>query len=394
MRLRDLIKVIGGSLAFWPFAARAQQAGHHDTTALGVGVDIPFGSLDLPPTDAAALRSTLGQMIIVSFFGVSNAQPSFRRVIEDLESGVVGGVLFLYNNIQSKRDLESMVRDIRLCKCRTVPLIAIDEEGGASDRLGPRFGFPYVPAAMEVGRGDEEIANKVYERLAQKLFDFGFNMNLAPVVDLNINAWNPVIGAQGRSFSRDPAIVSRLAKTFVEEHRKKGILTSLKHFPGHGSSVTDSHFVVPNVQTSWSQSELAPYEYLIGAGAVDTIMVGHLANPPKWGGVATQDGSTAITKLLREELRFDGVVMSDDLSMHAIRARTSSFTDAIRSAAKAGIDLILVTGDYSDFSGTSTGRYVNSALLEGVNSGQIALSSIEKSVQRIAALKSRLPATW
>ena len=215
-------------------------------------------------------------------------------------------------------------------------------------------------------------------------------MNLAPVVDLNTNPTNPIIGSLDRSFSRDPIIVSRNAQIFIEEHHKKGILTAIKHFPGHGSSSTDSHESIADVELSWSPEELIPYQHLIGARLVDSIMVGHLANTPKWGGVATQDGSSAINQILRTDLKFDGVVLSDDLSMDAIRSKTSSFPDVIRSAVKAGVDIIIVSRLNDDDEGLDTGLYVNSAILEAITSGEIERSSVEKSEQRIKSFKYSL----
>jgi beta-N-acetylhexosaminidase len=133
-----------------------------------------------------------------------------------------------------------------------------------------------------------------------------------------------------------------------------------------------------------------PYKNLIGARSVDSIMVGHLANTPKWGGVATQYGSRAIHQILRIDLGFDGVVLSDDLSMDAIRLTKSAFPDVIRSAVKAGIDIIIVSRlDEADES-MDTGLYVSSALLEGIISGEIELSSVSKSEQRIRFMKMRL----
>ena len=191
-----------------------------------------------------SLRRSVGKMIIVGFFGTNNTDPRFRHVIEDLERGVIGGVLFLARNVQSKFDLETMVREVKQCNCSFVPLIAVDEEGGTIERLGERYGFRHTPSAAEVGRGSEESARNEYKSLAQKLSDIGFNMNLAPVVDLNTNPTNPIIGSLDRSFSRDPIVVSRDSEIFIDEHRKKNILTALKHFPGHGSSSTDSHAAI------------------------------------------------------------------------------------------------------------------------------------------------------
>jgi beta-N-acetylhexosaminidase len=338
----------------------------------------------------AALRRSVGQMIIVGFYGINNNDPRFRHIIEDLESGVIGGVLFLGRNVQSKSDLETMVHDVQHCNCSPVPLIAVDEEGGTIERLGERYGFRPTPSAAEVGRDSDEGARNEYQRLAQKLSDVGFNMNLAPVVDLNTNPANPIIGSLDRSFSSDPMSVSRYARIFIEEHHKQGILTALKHFPGHGSSSTDSHAAIADVELSWSAEELLPYQNLIGARSVDSIMVGHLANTPKWGGVATQYGSRAIHQILRIDLGFDGVVLSDDLSMDAIRLTKSAFSDVIRSAVKAGIDIIIVSRLDEVDDGMDIGLYVSSALLEGIISGEIELSSVSKSEQRIRSMKKRL----
>ena len=283
-----------------------------------------------------------------------------------------------------------MVRNIQHCNCSPVPLIAVDEEGGAIERLGERYGFRHTPSAAEIGRDSEEGARNEYQRLAQKLSDVGFNMNLAPVVDLNTNPTNPIIGSLDRSFSSNPLSVSRYAKIFIEEHHKQGVLTTLKHFPGHGSSSTDSHAAISDVELSWSREELIPYQNLIGEGLMDSIMVGHLANTAKWGGVATQYGSGAINQILRNDLKFDGVVLSDDLSMDAIRLTTSQLPDVIRSAVKAGVDILIVSRLNDDDEGIDTGLYVRSAILDGIISGEIQRSSVEKSAQRIRSLKEGL----
>jgi beta-N-acetylhexosaminidase len=341
--------------------------------------------------DDQSLRRTVGQLIVVGFGGTNAKAPGFLAVMDDLERGLIGGVLFLPQNIATRADLEAMVRAIRGCACPSVPLVAIDEEGGTVDRLGREFRFPAIPSALEIGRASEADARRQYAALAKKLDDVGFNMNFAPVVDLNRNPRNPVIGAQWRSFSADAAVVEKYARIFIEEHHALGILTSLKHFPGHGSSWADTHIMPTDVRLSWSPEELVPFEHLIGAELVDTIMVGHLSNQTRWGGVATQQGATAISQILRTDLRFDGVVMSDDLAMRAVATGKKSLAQVVRSAIQSGVDLVLV-GQPFDPSIPNVGAYANQAIVEGLSSGEIALSAITESSHRVTSLKSKLQA--
>jgi len=334
------------------------------------------------------MKRKVGQLIIVGFVGTDSTSPGFRRLIHNLEHGIVGGVLFLPRNIVGRPELEKMVLEIKQCSSSTVPFIAIDEEGGTVDWLGEEYGFERIPSAAKVAQSGDENARRQYNALARKLRNVGFNMNLAPVVDLNTNPHNPIIGTRERSFSSDTTLVERYAKIFIEEHRALGILTVLKHFPGHGSSATDTHAAAADVGSSWSPEELAPYRGLIAAGLVDAVMVGHLVNSQRWGGVATQRGSTAISGLLRRDLQFDGVVISDDLTMDAVRGGANAFSEVVRSAIGAGIDLVLivhpVTGETAD-----SALAINTALVEGVQSGQIARDSIERSWQRVTNLRAR-----
>jgi len=340
--------------------------------------------------EESELQRIVAQKIVVGFFGHKNTDPDFRRVINNLEQGFVGGVLFLGRNMSNKTDLELMVREVKNCKCDVLPLIAIDEEGGVIERLGPSQGFDHTASAAEVGREDKEKARTDYERLAKKLSDIGFNINLAPVVDLNLNPENPIIGRLDRSFSSSPLAVSLYASIFIEEHHKRGIATALKHFPGHGSSSNDSHDSIANVETSWSPVELVPYEKLINSHIVDCIMVGHLSNATLWGGAATQYGARAIKQILRQQLRFSGVVLSDDLSMKAVRSPDQPFSEVIRSSVRAGVDIVVVSRINDDDETADTGAYVNSAILAGIRSGEIDREAIDSSVRRIEFLKKEI----
>ena len=309
-------------------------------------------------------------------------------MLDDLENGSVGGILFLAENIANRSDLEAMVRKVKQCDCMTIPLIAIDEEGGEVDPLASKYGFQHTPSALEIARGSEEIAREQYRSLAGKLVDIGFNVNFAPVVDLNLRADNPIIGARERSFSANAAVVERYATIFIEEHRARGILTTLKHFPGHGSSSTDSHVAVTDVEQSWSPDELKPYRHLIQSDMVDAIMIGHLRNHQQWGGIATQAGSTAINGLLRNDLGFDGVAVSDDLTMEGVGPESDDVRDVIISAVNTGVDLLLIAHPVTE--GSTTGSYINSALVRGMKSGKISSTRVDKSLQRLALMKSKL----
>jgi beta-N-acetylhexosaminidase len=236
----------------------------------------------------------------------------------------------------------------------------------------------------------EQRARSEYKKLAQELAATGFNMNLAPVVDLNINKSNPIIGMLNRSFSDNPETVSRYASIFIEEHRKQGVLTALKHFPGHGSSAQDSHETVADVETTWSAAELTPYRTLIKKGIVDSILVGHLANATKWNGIATQAGAHAIDRMLRQQLKFNGVVLSDDLSMDAVSSRDVPLSEVVSSAVRAGIDIVIVSRINAGDETMDTGSYVNAAILKAVKSGGLERSAIALSSRRIRVLKTRL----
>lgn len=179
-------------------------------------------------------------------------------MIDNLQTGTIGGVLFLAANITNKLEIETMIQEVKHCACSTVPLIAIDEEGGAIERLGEELGFQHVESAAEIGSGSAEEAKRQYGILARKLADVGFNMNFAPVVGLNTNPYNPIIGSRGRSYSRNPLVVEKFARIFIAEHHAHGVLTTLKHFPGHGSSSSDTHLAAADVGPSWSEEELIP----------------------------------------------------------------------------------------------------------------------------------------
>jgi beta-N-acetylhexosaminidase len=159
----------------------------------------------------SGLGRKIGQLIMVGLDGTGPESPGLGETINNLEQGIVGGVVILPKNIASKAELETTVQKIGQCACPATPLIAIDEEGGTVDWLGSQYGFTPTASAAEIGRGSAETARAQYKSLAKKLADTGFNMNFGPVVDLNRNPNNPIIALRQRSYSSDPAEVESCA---------------------------------------------------------------------------------------------------------------------------------------------------------------------------------------
>ncbi|MGJ5175402.1 glycoside hydrolase family 3 N-terminal domain-containing protein [Bradyrhizobium oligotrophicum] len=319
---------------------------------------------------------------MAGFFGTKASDPGFHQVLADLEEGLIGGVVILGRNVETRDDLIAMIDRIRSCKCAAPPFIAIDDEGGTVERLGPNIGLAATPSAAEIAHGSVPAARAAYAALAEKLAALHINVNLAPVVDLNTNPSNPIIGQRQRSYGSDAATVVRYAAAFIQAHRQQGVLTVLKHFPGHGSSTADSHAGIADVTTTWSSAELKPYRRLIRRGLAEAVMVGHLANARRWGDVATQSGAHAVDRLLRHDLHYDGVVMTDDLAMKAILDAKSPAAAAI-DAVKAGVDIIMFT-KFSDEDQTSdVGREINGALTAAVCSGELETAALQRSAARI-----------
>ncbi len=336
----------------------------------------------------AATSRLVGSMIIAGFFGTKPSDPGFQQILADLEGGLIGGIIILGRNVGARQDLEEMIKRISECKCATIPFIAIDDEGGSVERIGKNIGFDETPSAAAVAGGSIRSARNTYGLLARKLSSLHFNTNLAPVVDLNSNPSNPIIGQRQRSYGNDADTVVKYATAFIVEHRRKGILTVLKHFPGHGSSTTDSHAGIADVTSTWSPAELKPFKRLIAAGLADAIMVGHLANSNRWGNIATQNGAHAIDRLLRRELRYDGVIMTDDLAMKATLDAKQPSAAAV-AAVKAGADLIIFTRLSDEDQTSDVGREINRALTAAACSQEIRANALQRSAARVRELKSR-----
>ena len=223
---------------------------------------------------------------------------------------------------------------------------------------------------------------------AQTLKSAGINLNLAPVVDLNINPDNPIIGKYERSFSADPQIVTAHALEVIKAHHESGILTTLKHFPGHGSSRDDSHQGFVDVTDTWSEIELEPFRNIIRAGVCDAVMTAHIFNAHLDSEYPSTLSQPVITGLLREKLGWDGVVITDDMGMGAI-TQYYGFEKAIKLAIQAGCDILAFANNSSVFDPAIPGRAFE--VIKGlVKNGEITGARIDQSYHRIAKFKARL----
>ena len=332
---------------------------------------------------------------MVGFRGLNLAPEN--PVAADIRDRKIGGmILFDYDvptktavrNIQSPEQVTQLVRSLQQ-QAATPLFVAIDQEGGRVNRLKEKFGFPPTVSAQSLGTGnDPKATEQQAERTATTLEQLGLNLNFAPVVDLNTNPDNPVIGKIERSFSADPGIVTRHAEAWIAAHHRHNVLCALKHFPGHGSSRADSHLGFVDVTETWTKAELEPYRQLIKAGEADIVMTAHIFNAKLDPNVPATLSRPVIAGILRGELGYQGVVVSDDMQMKAISAHYGLET-AIQKAVDAGVD-ILVFGNNSLFD-PDIAQKAAAIIKQSVKEGKISSARIDESYQRIMKLKKRLP---
>ena len=292
------------------------------------------------------LKEKIGQMIMIGFRGTTAEENSnIYKIIKDVKIG--GVVLSDYDvpsdsfprNIINPEQTKKLISDLQ--KYSANPLfMAVDAEGGNINRLKKKYGFLSILSPEKMGQDKTlETTEKESEKLAEELKNLGFNMNLAPVVDLNINPENPIIGALGRSFSSDPEEVVNHARVFIENHLKNNIITVEKHFPGQGSATKDSHLGIVDVTDTYREEELLPYQKLNNEGLLKIVMTAHIINK-KIDNIYPATLSTAFLQgILRNQIGFKGVIMSDDMQMAAINDNYE-FDEAIITAINAGCDIV------------------------------------------------------
>jgi beta-N-acetylhexosaminidase len=292
------------------------------------------------------LREKIASMLVVGFRGFDLDNAAWvRKAIR--EHGLGGVILFDRDgqtkgprNVKSAVQVRALSTEIKALAPERTVIVAIDQEGGLVTRLSPKYGFPAVESQAAIGEQGDVAVSQWARGIAATLVGAGVNLNFAPVVDLNVNPDNPAIGALDRAFSADPAIVIRDTELEITAHHERGVRTALKHFPGLGSATANTDFGVADVTDTWTDVELEPYRTLIKSAAVDMIMAAHVVNGQIDPNGPASLSKATVTDLLRGDLGYRGVVVTDDMQAGAI---TDAFgaDDAVFLAIDAGCDLLV-----------------------------------------------------
>lgn len=345
------------------------------------------------------LDEAIGQMLLVGFRGT--AVDSTDHIYRDLRDYHVGSViLFDYDvptgtrgrNIRSAGQVKALCTQLRALNPNL--LIGIDQEGGYVSRLGTRYGFPKTLTAQRSATLGIDSVRSQARLTAGMLASLGINLNFAPVADVNVNPSCPVIGAIERSFSADTAAVARCCEVWIEEQRAKGVVSCLKHFPGHGSAKGDTHKGLVDVTKTWQRCELAPYRALCSSpetgevpegGRGMMVMTAHVINRQLDPSGLPASLSPRITSLLRDTLGFQGVIVTDDLAMGAI-VQQYSFEQAVRMAVLAGADMLCLSNNGGTYDVNMVPRAVR-VIRQMVEDGTISADRIAQSAMRIRNLQ-------
>lgn len=355
----------------------------------------PTPTITLPPTPITAdienqlkrmtVAEKVGQVMLVGIQG-TRVTSETHRILTELN---IGGVVLLENNISNPQNVAILTNGLQaIAQTNGKPglFIAIDQEGGLVIRLRQSNGFTELPSSMAIAATENlQNANAMGVLIAKELKAVGINMNLAPVLDVNNNPANPIIGS--RSFGSDPIKVANFGVAVLEGLQKNGVLAIGKHFPGHGDTDLDSHLALPIIthnRLRLETVELTPFRAAIAAN-IAGIMSAHIVFPavePNRTLPATLS-SNVLGELLRKDLNFNGLIMTDALDMQALRQAGYSIPAASIAALNAGADILLFA------QGIESYRQSHTALVTAVSSGRVSMSRLDDAVRHVLTAKSK-----
>ena len=326
------------------------------------------------------IERAAGQMLVVGFDGAEPEPP--EAIAEALRAGTIGGVILFSRNVDSLDQIVALNRRIHELAAEggQRPFVAVDQEGGPVMRL--REGMTPIPPMREVGQsGDPGHIADVSEVIAKELQALGFNLNFAPVLDVDTNPDNPIIAE--RAFGDDPEFVARAGGAFLYGHNVAGVVPCGKHFPGHGDTDTDSHHDLPVVMHDperLERIELVPFETGVGAG-LPMIMTAHLLMPAFDTVRPATFSPQIIDGLLRDRLGFDGVVVTDDLEMQAV-ADNYTIEEMVEMGLATSVDLFLVCHTADKW------RRAHATIVELAESDRGVRERVFESARRVSQLKT------
>ena len=338
-----------------------------------------------------SIEEKIGQLFLIGFEGATLSRKN--PVAMDIVDRNLGGVILFDKLLAKKLTTNNIVTPTQVADLTSSLqelaggnlLIAVDQEGGMVTRLKEQHGFQSTPGAEMLGNAaNPEETTRSSRQVARMLSSVGINFNLAPVVDLNIYKENPIIGAYGRSFSEHADIVFENTAKWVAAHRQEGVLTCLKHFPGHGSSRSDSHHGFVDISNTWRETELQPYKDFIIKGYREAIMVGHLFNSHLDEFYPATLSYSTVHKMLRSQLQYRGLIVSDDMQMRAITDRYG-LAEACCKAISAGVDLVIIGNNISH--DPYILEKIQTELLKAVDQGRLTTKRIEEAWSRIQEFK-------
>lgn len=342
-----------------------------------------------------SLAEKVGQLFMIdpgmlaNNFETSEASPELLKKAGEYH---IGGWIFFKPNIKTPEQTKELISDLNSVSALR-PFIGVDEEGGIVSRIGSnaKMGVTKQPAMEKIGAtGNPDNAYQVGVELGRDLKQFGFNVDFAPVSDINTNPNNPVIGS--RAFGSDPKLVAKMVAAEVKGLHSQGMISCLKHFPGHGDTSTDTHTGAASVAHDMKRLqsvELVPFRAGIEAGT-DMVMIGHISVPNVTGNDdPAVISSEIVTDLLRGDMGYNGVVITDSMIMKALYDKYTLAQSSIL-ALKAGVDILLMqTPEASADRGTPSQQFEDAynAVLSSVKSGDITEERLDESVRRILELK-------
>ncbi|MGL4570762.1 MAG: beta-N-acetylhexosaminidase [Clostridium sp.] len=329
--------------------------------------------------NSMSLDEKIGQLVISGFYGTSTDSSIIKLIKEDK----ISGVILFGRNVSDSSTLQSLNKNLKeVNKSNKLPLfISVDEEGGLVSRMPKEL--KKLPSNKYIGDlNSESISYKVGEIIGEELSYFGFNMDFAPVLDINSNPNNPVIG--DRAFSSNKDVVSNLGTSTMLGLTSKNIISVVKHFPGHGDTSVDSHVKLPLVNNDINRLksfEFIPFKNAIDKGC-DAVMVSHIMLPKIDYKYPATMSSKIVTDILRNDLNFKGLVVSDDMTMGAI-VENYSLEDASVQSINAGVDLLLICHNYENT------KAVLLALKNAVLNGSISQERLNSALYNIISIKNK-----